>query len=76
MSLRLGRLLQGLLGLLGTLGRALVVRLLGLVLQGLGRPLGLFRFLGELLLLSPQKLQDGRYEKFRRMGAFVESGDG
>ena len=34
------------------------------------------RHLGELLLLSPQKLQDGRYEKFRRMGAFVESGDG
>jgi acetyl-CoA carboxylase carboxyl transferase subunit alpha len=33
------------------------------------------RHLGELLLLSPQKLQDNRYEKFRRMGAFVESGD-
>jgi acetyl-CoA carboxylase carboxyl transferase subunit alpha len=34
------------------------------------------RQLGTLLLLSPQQLQDQRYEKFRRMGAFVESGDG
>jgi acetyl-CoA carboxylase carboxyl transferase subunit alpha len=34
------------------------------------------RHLSELLLLSTEKLQDGRYEKFRRMGAFVESGDG
>jgi len=34
------------------------------------------RQLGALLLLSPQQLQDERYEKFRRMGAFVESGDG
>ncbi|HEX2660504.1 MAG TPA: acetyl-CoA carboxylase carboxyltransferase subunit alpha [Polyangia bacterium] len=33
------------------------------------------RHLGELLLLSPEKLQQGRYDKFRRMGAFVESGD-
>ena len=45
---------------------------------GTARNLGdaIRRQLGALLLLSPQKLQDQRYEKFRRMGAFVESGDG
>jgi acetyl-CoA carboxylase carboxyl transferase subunit alpha len=34
------------------------------------------KHLAELLLLPPDKLRDGRYAKFRRMGAFVESGDG
>jgi acetyl-CoA carboxylase carboxyl transferase subunit alpha len=34
------------------------------------------KHLAELLLLPPDKLRDGRYAKFRRMGAFVEGGDG
>ena len=33
------------------------------------------KHLAELILLPPDKLRDGRYEKFRRMGAFVEGGD-
>lgn len=32
------------------------------------------RHLAELLVLPPQELRDRRYAKFRRMGAFVESG--
>jgi acetyl-CoA carboxylase carboxyl transferase subunit alpha len=32
------------------------------------------RHLGELALLSVEELRDQRYEKFRQMGAFVESG--
>jgi acetyl-CoA carboxylase carboxyl transferase subunit alpha len=34
------------------------------------------RHLGELMLLPAETLRDRRYAKFRRMGAFVESGDG
>src|SRR6266478_4633592 len=34
------------------------------------------RNLAELLLQSPQKLRDDRYQKFRGIGAFVESGAG
>jgi len=33
------------------------------------------KHLAELILLPPDKLREGRYEKFRRMGAFVEGGD-
>lgn len=33
------------------------------------------KHLAELILLPPDKLRDGRYQKFRRMGAFVEGGD-
>jgi acetyl-CoA carboxylase carboxyl transferase subunit alpha len=33
------------------------------------------RHLAELLVASPDKLRDGRYAKFRRMGAYVEGGD-
>jgi acetyl-CoA carboxylase carboxyl transferase subunit alpha len=36
----------------------------------------LSRHLAELRALSPAKLVDLRYDKFRQMGAFVESGDG
>ena len=33
------------------------------------------RHLAELIVLPADKLRDGRYAKFRRMGAYVESGD-
>ena len=33
------------------------------------------KHLGELMLLPPKELRDARYAKFRRMGAFVESGE-
>ena len=32
------------------------------------------RHLGELTALSPQELKDQRYRKYRRMGAFIETG--
>jgi acetyl-CoA carboxylase carboxyl transferase subunit alpha len=32
------------------------------------------KHLDELVLLSPQELKDQRYRKYRRMGAFIESG--
>jgi acetyl-CoA carboxylase alpha subunit len=34
------------------------------------------RHLAELILLPPETLRDRRYEKFRRIGQFVESGGG
>jgi acetyl-CoA carboxylase carboxyl transferase subunit alpha len=34
------------------------------------------RHLGELRALAPDNLLDQRYQKFRQMGAFVESGEG
>jgi acetyl-CoA carboxylase carboxyl transferase subunit alpha len=34
------------------------------------------RNLAELMVLSPETLRARRYDKFRRIGAFVESGDG
>src|SRR5450432_4545497 len=33
------------------------------------------RHLAELLLMAPEALRNDRYQKFRHMGAFVESGD-
>jgi acetyl-CoA carboxylase carboxyl transferase subunit alpha len=33
------------------------------------------RHLTELLVMSPEALRADRYQKFRHMGAFVESGD-
>jgi acetyl-CoA carboxylase carboxyl transferase subunit alpha len=33
------------------------------------------RHLAELRALTPERLVDLRYDKFRQMGAFVESGD-
>jgi acetyl-CoA carboxylase carboxyl transferase subunit alpha len=32
------------------------------------------RHLGELMQLSPQELKNQRYQKYRRMGAFIEAG--
>src|SRR4051812_42108903 len=45
-----------------------------LTARNLGTALG--RHLAELRALSPAKLVDLRYDKFRQMGAYVESGEG
>jgi acetyl-CoA carboxylase carboxyl transferase subunit alpha len=46
--------------------------------DGTARGLGdvIRRHLAELMLLSPETLRAQRYDKFRRIGSFVESGDG
>ena len=46
----------------------------GMTARNLGDALR--KHLAELMLLPPAVLRDRRYAKFRRMGAFVESGDG
>jgi acetyl-CoA carboxylase carboxyl transferase subunit alpha len=46
----------------------------GLTARNLGDVLR--RHLAELMLQTPAKLREDRYQKFRGIGSFVESGDG